>query len=132
LVWTTTPWTLPSNVGIAVNPSADYALVEVNGEKLLCVVNRLKAVFGDVSPLKLYKGSELIGARYTPPYDYVKSDGDKYRVVGYENVSVEDGTGILHMAPAFGEEDYEVCRENGLAFFSQWIRRVDSHLMWNG
>ncbi|PSN88361.1 isoleucine--tRNA ligase [Candidatus Marsarchaeota G2 archaeon OSP_D] len=117
VVWTTTPWTLPSNVGIAVNPSADYALVEVNGEKLLCVVNRLKAVFGDISPLKLYKGSELIGARYAPPYDYVKSDGDKYRVVGYENVSVEDGTGILHMAPAFGEEDYEVCRENGLAFF---------------
>ncbi|MEM3655468.1 MAG: isoleucine--tRNA ligase [Thermoprotei archaeon] len=117
VVWTTTPWTLPSNVGIAVNPSADYALVEVNGERLLCVVNRVKAVFGDVAPIKLYKGSDLIGAHYTPPYDYVRGDGEKYRVVGYENVSVEDGTGILHMAPAFGEEDYGVCKKNGLAFF---------------
>jgi isoleucyl-tRNA synthetase len=117
VAWTTTPWTLPSNVGLAVNPSAEYAVFEWGGDKLVCVVNRLQYVFGDVKPIRVFKGVELVGSRYTPPYNYVEGHGDRYRVVGYSNVSVEDGTGILHMAPAFGEEDYEVSKDNNLAFF---------------
>jgi isoleucyl-tRNA synthetase len=117
VAWTTTPWTLPSNVGLAVNAEAEYVEFQHNGETLICSANRVKAVFGDVVTTKSFKGSELVGSVYEAPFDYLPSLEKKYIVVGYSGVSLEDGTGVLHLAPAFGEEDYEVCKQNGLAFF---------------
>jgi isoleucyl-tRNA synthetase len=117
VAWTTTPWTLPSNVGLAVNPDAEYVEFQQNGETLICSANRVKTVFGDTLIIKSFKGSELIGSNYEAPFDYLNSTEKKYVVVGYGGVSLDDGTGVLHLAPAFGEEDYEVCKQNGLAFF---------------
>jgi isoleucyl-tRNA synthetase len=117
VAWTTTPWTLPSNIALAVKPDAEYVSFKYQDDVLICAKQRVK-VFGDVQILQSFSGSELIGSSYEPPFDYAKKvEGKKYVVVGYEGVSLEEGTGVVHMAPAFGEEDYEVCKANSLAFF---------------
>jgi isoleucyl-tRNA synthetase len=115
LGWTTTPWTLISNTGLAVAEDAPYVVVEHEGERFLLAEGRKEAVLPDdavvAGPLA---GSALIGTRYEPLYPNV--DG-AHRVVAADFVSLEDGTGIVHMAPAFGSEDLEVGRREGWATF---------------
>ena len=113
LVWTTTPWTLLSNTGAAVNPALSYAVVD----GLVVAADRVEAVFGEgVAPDATVPGGALVGLRYQRPFDDVPVvDGDAGVVVAAEFVTVEDGTGIVHLAPAFGEADRQAGRANGLA-----------------
>ncbi|MGO9873007.1 MAG: isoleucine--tRNA ligase [Acidimicrobiia bacterium] len=117
LVWTTTPWTLPSNVGAAVGPDLAYVRVGApdGGRDLVMARDRVGAVFGDAAEVVGdVPARELIGARYEPPFQLVPVQGDAFRVVGDHFVTVDDGSGIVHLAPAFGEIDREVGAREGL------------------
>ena len=117
LVWTTTPWTLPSNVALAVDPGATYVEVEYRGERLILAKPRLEAVLGEEAGiLREFPGEELVGREYEPLYPLVAGKENAYRVVGADFVSMEEGTGIVHIAPAFGEEDYELGKAENLPF----------------
>jgi isoleucyl-tRNA synthetase len=112
-VWTTTPWTLLSNLGLAVSADADYVEVKVDGQRLIVAEALREAVFGESSLTgRTWKGSQLAGARYEPAYENV-TGGSVHTVVTADYVSLEDGTGVVHIAPAFGAEDLDVGRENG-------------------
>ena len=111
LVWTTTPWTLPSNVALAVHNTYDYVTVEYEGEKLILAEKLVDKVFSD--PPKIVnrmKGAEILGKSYKPLFDFIKPDKKAYYVVTGEFVTLEEGTGIVHMAPAFGQDDYEMSK----------------------
>ena len=118
LVWTTTPWTLPSNVALAVNPENTYvrAKREEDDEIYILVKDRAEAVLGSgMEILAEFKGAELVGKAYEQFMPFVKTQSKQaFRVYGAEFVSTEDGTGIVHIAPAFGEDDYQLGRENDL------------------
>jgi isoleucyl-tRNA synthetase len=115
LVWTTTPWTLISNVALAVGEEIDYVQVLHKDEKLILAKSRLEALDGDYEITAEMKGKELIGKRYEPLFTYVDTrDKDCWYVVAGDFVSTEDGSGIVHIAPAFGEDDYQVGRKYDL------------------
>jgi len=120
LAWTTTPWTLPSNTALAVAPEAEYVIVESDKEYLVLAAALLGAVglAGRKITGKVI-GEDLVGVHYEPLYRnidirYVKEDKRAYRVIGGDFVSMEDGTGIVHIAPAYGEIDFEVGEKEGL------------------
>jgi len=118
LAWTTTPWTLPSNLALAVHPDMDYVLIHSaeRGENYW-VASALQADFlhdGDAVVGKA-KGSDLAGLAYEPLFPYVTS-GKRHVVVPSGHVTDDSGTGVVHMAPAHGEDDYRVCSENGITF----------------
>jgi len=113
LVWTTTPWTLPANVAVAVAEEAQYVEVLFRGERLILAKPRLSAVLGEEAlVLREFPGRELLGKTYQPLYPLAGSGA--YRVVAGEFVSMEEGTGVVHIAPAFGEEDYDLGRRENL------------------
>ncbi|HDG67671.1 MAG TPA: isoleucine--tRNA ligase, partial [candidate division Zixibacteria bacterium] len=109
LVWTTTPWTLLSNVALAVHPDYEYLVVEHEGRNLVIVSERADAVLGEGNYriLRKFKGTELARLRYEPLFRFVQPDKDAWFVINAEYVTTEDGTGIVHIAPAFGKEDFE-------------------------
>ena len=117
LAWTTTPWTLPSNVALCVNPDYEYSLISVEKDgktsKYILATELIKNHFESYNTIKTFKGKELVGAKYTPLY---RTCGDEsaYRVVADGYVTLTDGTGIVHIAPAFGEDDARVGRAYGL------------------
>ncbi|HET9872250.1 MAG TPA: isoleucine--tRNA ligase [Propionibacteriaceae bacterium] len=115
LIWTTTPWTLPSNQAIAVGSDIDYVVVEHQGERYLLAEARLGSYareFGEDAAdrvVRRLKGSELVGLTYQPPFSYFLGNPNSHRVLaGDEYVTTEDGTGLVHMSPAFGEADKQV------------------------
>lgn len=110
LAWTTTPWTLPSNVALAVGAELDYAYVQV-GDEVLIAADALKPE-GEV--LRVVKGRELLGMRYEPLYRLADPGGPAWVVVAGEHVSLDAGTGIVHTAPAYGEDDFKLRQEQGL------------------
>ena len=117
LVWTTTPWTLPSNLLIAVGEDIDYAYVRYQDETLILAQTRVDTYFGndDHEIIKTVKGSDLVGARYHRLFDFLEVEsGDPFRVVTADFVSTEDGTGIVHTAPAYGVDDLELGKREGL------------------
>jgi isoleucyl-tRNA synthetase len=120
LVWTTTPWTLPGNVAVAVHPDVDYVIVERknNGtpEKLILAKSLVKTVFQDeeVMILETFKGKRLKGVKYHPLFTFLPPDKPAHFVVLGDFVTTEDGTGLVHMAPAFGAEDMDMAREHNL------------------
>ncbi|MET0136074.1 MAG: isoleucine--tRNA ligase [Kibdelosporangium sp.] len=121
LVWTTTPWTLPSNLAAAVHPDVDYVTVQHEGRKYLLAEARLAAYsreLGDDAAERIvarYKGSELVGRRYTPPFDFFAGQqANAHQVLAADYVTTEDGTGIVHIAPAYGEEDKKVTDAAGI------------------
>ena len=125
LAWTTTPWTLPSNVALCVNPSEKYVIIECGDEKYILAKSLLEKVLPKDCEYKIleeYIGTDLCGMHYEPLFDFAKPEGDGYRVVADNYVTMEDGTGIVHTAPAFGEDDNRVGVENNLPF----INLVDS------
>ncbi|GAB4168198.1 MAG: isoleucine--tRNA ligase [Calditrichia bacterium] len=125
LVWTTTPWTLISNVALAVHPDVDYVEIETESEKLILAEARLSALFkeDEYKVLKRFKGKELEGKRYKRLFDFVPVEQDAFYVVLGDFVTTEDGTGIVHIAPAFGDEDYQVGRKYNLPV----LRPVDGN-----
>ena len=117
LAWTTTAWTLMANVALCVNPLLDYVKVESMGYKFILAECLLEKVLGDdVKVLEKYKGSDLVGMEYEQLMPFVDVDGNAFKVIADNYVSASDGTGIVHNAPAFGEDDNRVCRENDIAF----------------
>ena len=120
MAWTTTPWTLPSNMALAVGEKIDYAFVEVNGEVLISAKSALgnyKNVFGEEPKvLKVVKGSELLGKTYTPLFNFFanKAQEGAFKVIPADFVEEGEGIAIVHIAPAFGEDDYWVCKKNGV------------------
>jgi isoleucyl-tRNA synthetase len=119
LVWTTTPWTLPSNLALAVGPDIDYAvLAQPDGQRLIIgEANRAsyERELGELEQVGTVKGSELVGRRYRPLFDFFADAPNAFRVLGAEFVSTEEGTGTVHLAPGFGEDDQLVCEANGIA-----------------
>lgn len=119
LVWTTTPWTLISNVALAFGENVEYAKVRFGDEYLILAESRLLAVFADDKPFEIVermKGSDLAGLEYEPLYTYCKPDRKAYYTIIGDFVTLDDGTGIVHIAPAFGEDDYQVGRKYDLPF----------------
>ncbi|HPM44108.1 MAG TPA: isoleucine--tRNA ligase [Caldisericia bacterium] len=115
LVWTTTPWTLPANVALAVKADATYVLAEKNGERYILVETLAQKVLEkDYQIVKSFPGKELVGKKYKPLYSFIKPDKNAHYVVAGDFVGTEDGTGIVHIAPAFGADDMEVARQNDL------------------
>ncbi|MCD6500606.1 isoleucine--tRNA ligase [bacterium] len=108
LIWTTTPWTLPGNVAVAINPELDYVLLRRNKEFFVVAEGRVKQVFKnkDYQIIKKFKGKNLIGLKYKPLYQ----TANFYEVLPASFVSLEEGTGLVHIAPAFGGDDYELCK----------------------
>lgn len=119
VAWTTTPWTIPSNFALAVHPNYEYYLVEFAGEKLIIAKERLEYTFGkeEFKILEKFKGSELEGVEYEPAFDFFVSEKSKndFKIYLYEGVTLEEGTGILHVAPAFGAEDHELGLKHGIS-----------------
>lgn len=123
LAWTTTPWTLPANTAVAVHKDFDYAEVLVAGEKLILAKGLLDTVLTDekhkVLPyevLRTVKGSELVGKSYEPLFE--DRGESAHKVWDADYVTLDDGTGLVHLAPAYGEEDYALSREKGFPFVS--------------
>lgn len=117
LAWTTTPWTLPSNVGLCVNPKETYVKVQSGDEIYIMAQALVESVIGeDTTVLETYMGEELKGLEYEPLFDYAKPDKKCHFIVADGYVTLTDGTGIVHIAPAFGEDDARVGKENDLPF----------------
>ncbi|MDD5979502.1 MAG: isoleucine--tRNA ligase [bacterium] len=115
LVWTTTPWTLIANVALCVNPDATYVKVESKGYKFILAKALLKDVMGDdYTILEEFKGSSLEYKKYEQLIPSLKVEKDAFYVTMDSYVTMEDGTGIVHIAPAFGEDDASVCKKYGL------------------
>ena len=128
LAWTTTPWTLPANMGLFVNPDFTYAKVKVGDEFYILAKDLLEKVFIDEKRqpipfeiVNLIDGTELIGLSYEPLFEDSKYSGEgeenAYKVWGADYVSLESGTGIVHSAPAYGEEDFNFGKEYGIPVF---------------
>ncbi|MDF2962389.1 MAG: ileS [Paenibacillus sp.] len=116
LAWTTTPWTLPANVALAVNKDLDYDKVIWNDELYIVASNLVKKVFKeDYEVLSTHKGTEFVGTPYEPPFGYLRMKRG-HVVVDAEYVSDASGTGIVHIAPAHGEDDYRTVRQHQLDF----------------
>lgn len=117
LVWTTTPWTILANVGLCVNPDLTYLKVESQGYKFIICESLANKVLGDeYKVLETYKGTDLIGIKYEQLLPFVKVEGKCFEVIADSYVTDSDGTGIVHIAPAYGEDDNRVCRENNFGF----------------
>ena len=120
LIWTTTPWTLPSNLAVAVGPDVEYALVEVpaDSRRYLLGADALGSYereFGDEPDVvATFAGRELEGLTYQPAFGFFAGHRGAHRVLVADFVETGDGTGVVHMAPGFGEEDYEVCTAAGI------------------
>ncbi len=119
LAWTTTPWTLPSNVGLCMNPNETYVKVKTNDEYYILAEALVKSVLGEEAEYEVVeskKGDDFKGIRYMPLFDFVADDDNAFKVVTDNYVTLTDGTGVVHIAPAFGEDDARVGRANGLPF----------------
>ena len=117
LVWTTTPWTLLANVAICVNPNMTYVKVESMGYKFIIAESLANKVLGDeFKVLDTFIGTDLVGIKYEQLLPFVKVEGKAFEVIADDYVTAEDGTGIVHIAPAYGVDDNRVCAENGIAF----------------
>ena len=116
LAWTTTPWTLPSNVALCVNANEDYVKVSAKGETYYLAAALCDTVLGEgeYTVLETYKGADLEGKEYEPLFDFVSPKEKCWYVVCDDYVTLTDGTGIVHIAPAFGEDDAKVGRKYGL------------------
>lgn len=117
LAWTTTPWTLPSNFALAVSVDDTYVLVEQDNVQYILAKARMEDTLGHdgLRIIKEFKGSELVGKEYEPLYTYYDSTKADYKVYPADFVSMEDGTGIVHIAPGFGEDDTELGKKYGLS-----------------
>lgn len=118
LVWTTTPWTLISNTALCFSPDYDYVTVKNGDEFLILAEGRLAALFGDNLPeiVDRCKGRDFEGMEYAPPFSFVETDKKAWYCILGDFVTLDDGTGIVHIAPAFGEDDYNLGKKHDLPF----------------
>lgn len=141
LVWTTTPWTLPSNFAIAVGPDMKYSLVSHEDKKLWVATSRIQAYFKDAEVLDTCKGSDLLGLHYEPLFRFsdayaTKEELEKrYQIYPADFVSTDDGAGAVHIAPSFGEEDFQLGASLGLGLFdplNEEGRFTEKVPLWQG
>jgi isoleucyl-tRNA synthetase len=119
LAWTTTPWTLPGNLALCVGPDIEYRLIEdvASGVRYVAATERLSALYkseAEYRVLRSLPGKELVGLTYEPLFSYFSGQPSAFRILSDEFVSTGDGTGIVHIAPAYGEDDYRVCRRESI------------------
>ncbi len=117
LTWTTTPWTLPSNLALAVGPDIDYAVMEEDGQRYILAEARLDGYANELAGadrVGTVKGAELVGRRYQPLFDFLADTPNAFQVLAGDFVTTEEGTGIVHMAPGFGEDDQIACNAVGI------------------
>jgi isoleucyl-tRNA synthetase len=118
LLWTTTPWTLPSNQAVAVNPDVEYVLVRSGNRRYLLAAGRVAAYARELGEepeiLAAYRGADLLGVRYLPPFPYFMDAANSFQVLPADFVSIQDGTGIVHMSPAYGEDDMATTAKAGI------------------
>lgn len=114
LAWTTTPWTLISNVCLTVHPELVYVLIEHDGEKFILAEEKVKELFDDYTVLKKFKGKDLEYKRYEQLFPYIVPKEEAFFVTLANYVTTEEGTGIVHSAPAFGEDDAITGKKYGL------------------
>jgi isoleucyl-tRNA synthetase len=119
MVWTTTPWTLPSNYALCVNLEIEYSLVMYKSKYYILATSLINSVFKEsvelIVKLCTFSGKELVGLEYIPPFNYnTQMKGSTYKILSDGYVTEKDGTGIVHIAPAYGTDDYRVCLESGL------------------
>jgi len=148
LVWTTTPWTLISNVALAVHPNVDYVRVENKGETLILAEARLGVLDGEYTVHERVKGKTLSGKEYERLFSYHEVKERGWYVVEADFVTTEDGSGIVHMAPAYGEDDYQTSKKYGLPtihpvnksgefgpevtdFAGKFVKDADPDIIWN-
>ena len=117
LAWTTTPWTLMANLALCVNPDEDYVKAESMGYKFILAKALVDSVLGeDYCILETFKGKDLVGTKYEQLMPFVKVEGKAFEVVADSYVTMEDGTGIVHIAPAYGADDNRIAKDNGITF----------------
>lgn len=116
LIWTTTPWTLPSNLAVAVGTGIRYVRVEMEGRPVWLAADRVSEYVDDATVLAEATGDQLIGLSYQPPFDYFGEERDRgaFRVLASDDVTTTEGTGLVHMAPAYGEADFLTLQAAGL------------------
>jgi isoleucyl-tRNA synthetase len=117
LIWTTTPWTLPSNLAIAVGSDLEYVKAKRTDDETVYIVAkaRMEAVLGgDAELVSTVLGRELVGLKYTPLFDDFADHPNAFQVIASSHVTTEDGTGLVHMAPDFGEDDFTACKDVGI------------------
>jgi len=136
LVWTTTPWTLPGNVALAVHPEVEYVQIRQEGEDLILARELLdQVVRGEYEIVKTMKGKSLVGKHYHPLYTFLPVEQDYCYVIPAEYVTTSDGTGIVHIAPAFGMDDMEMGRKHDLPVLQTVGPRgnfIDEITPWRG
>ena len=119
LAWTTTPWTLPANLALAVGPEVEYSVLKhPQGDTYILASARLASYEKELEGAELVRtvqGSELVGQKYTPLFPFFANEENAFQVLGAEFVTTEDGTGVVHMAPGFGEDDQNECNAAGIA-----------------
>ena len=126
LVWTTTPWTLPSNVALAVKDNYTYVKVEHNGEKLILAESRLGVLDGEYTLLESFPGSKLASIKYEPVFPFFEDEKDRaFYVVTADFVSLDEGTGIVHSS-CFGEDDSLIGQKYDCRLFSLSTPKVNS------
>ncbi len=127
LIWTTTPWTLPSNLATAVHPEVDYVVVEHDGKRFLLAEARVAAYARELGEeptvVAHYTGAQLLGNRYAPPFPYFTGTENAHQVLSADYVTTDDGTGIVHIAPAYGADDKVVTDAAGIPP----VTPVDAH-----
>lgn len=116
VIWTTTPWTLPANLAVAVNPALEYSLVRHNDKKYYVAATVVEQVFGsDAVVESSVLGTALVGLKYKPWYNH--DIDNAYQILAADWVDATTGTGLVHLAPAFGDEDYKLCKKHGIGLF---------------
>ncbi len=131
LVWTTTPWTLPSNVALAINPKIPYTIIEKDGQRFILAKSRLSVIEGEYKIGEEKSGAELVGREYESLY----LNDAPYKIYAADFVSSEDGTGIIHIAPAFGEDDMKLGKASNLPVLSlvnEEGKMLTPGQKWNG
>jgi len=118
LAWTTTPWTLPSNLALAISPDKDYSIIETEQGKFILgseTVNKYEDNFDEITLLEVISGSSLLGRTYTPLFDYFFDvDPNAFKIIAADFIEMDEGTGVVHIAPGFGEDDQRIAEENGI------------------
>lgn len=117
LAWTTTPWTLPSNLALCVRDDIDYDVYEEDGTRYIlasALAGKYKRELANAQKIETIKGADLVGRKYEPLFDYFKDTPNAFQIIHADYVSTEDGTGIVHIAPAFGEDDMNACQPYGI------------------
>ncbi|GIS39625.1 MAG: hypothetical protein Ct9H90mP11_09450 [Acidimicrobiales bacterium] len=118
LAWTTTPWTLPSNLALAVAPDKEYALIETRESQYILgkeTIASFTESFGDFNILETFKGENLVDLRYQPLFPYFQDlDIQAFRIIAGDFIEMDEGTGVVHIAPGFGEDDQRIADDNGI------------------